>query len=662
MRQFYLRAVACAFWAWLFGGVWCFAHRTDSLHSFHSLSEVEVTAVAAGGESGSTVPLQALQSADFARLGLSGAADALKRMAGVQVHDYGGIGGLKTVSVRGLGAKHTAVTYDGIALGTSQSGIVDIGRFTLDNVSQLSMEVGQSNIFAPARSFASAGAVNITTVAPEKNRIVAKATAGSFGSVGGVLTGEWVASPVWSASGFVNAQSATGDYPFELVNGVLTSKLRRTNSDVQNITAEGNLFGNFGERGRLQAKVHFHDSERGLPGSVKYYARGNNERLWDDNLFLQAAYKVAVNENLLLRALAKYNYSFTRYIEINNIYAAGRQVDANTQNDYYASFGAHYTLSRGFSISVASDYEYSALKNNFSLSKSPVRHNWQGVVAAQYENKALEAVVSLLSTVVSDRLQNATSPATRKRLSPALSLAWQPLHSVPLRLRASVKDAYRIPTFADLYYLRLGNVGLRPERATLLNAGFVCDATIGRSFSLSFTLDGYINNVRDKIVALPTMYIWRMQNYGKVRIKGLDATLHSTLLLPCDASLQVDATYSYCRAADNSNPAARNYGHQLPYTPRHTATGSLTLNNRWVNLSWLLTAAGKRYMLPLNSAENEMAAYVEHSLSANKEFLVGGVGVRLQGELLNFTNVNYDIIRYYPMPGRSWRLSAIVTF
>ena len=662
MRQFCFCAVACAFLAWLCGGVACFAQRPDSLHSSRSLSEVEVTAVAAGSESGSTVPLQAMQAGDFSRLGLVGVADAVKRMAGVQVHDYGGIGGLKTVSVRGLGSKHTAVTYDGVAVSASQSGIVDIGRFALDNVSQLSMEVGQGNIFAPARAFASAGAVNITTVAPETNRVTAKATAGSFGTVGGVLTGEWVAGPVWSASGYVNAQSATGDYPFELVNGALTSKLRRTNSDVQNLTAEGNLFGNFGEGGRLQAKMHFYDSERGLPGSVKLYARGNNERLWDDNFFVQAAYKVAVGENLLLRALAKYNYSFTRYIEVNNIYASGRQVDVNTQNEYYASVGACYSLPRGFSLSASGDFELSTLKNNFVASKSPVRHNWQGVVAAQYESKTFEAVASLLATVVRDRLKNATSSGSKKRLSPSLSLAWRPLRSVPLRLRASVKDAYRVPTFADLYYLRLGNVGLRPEKATLFNAGFTYTGAIGRAFSFSFTVDGYINNVRDKIVALPTMYIWRMRNFGKVRIKGLDATLHSTLQLPCDVSLLLDASYSYCQAVEKSDPTARNYGHQLPYTPQHTATGSLTLNNRWVNISWLFTAAGKRYMLPLNSAENEMAAYVEHSLSAGKDFLIGGVGLRLQGELLNFTNENYDIIRYYPMPGRSWRLSAVITF
>ena len=48
---------------------------------------------------------------------------------------------------------------------------------------------------------------------------------------------------------------------------------------------------------------------------------------------------------------------------------------------------------------------------------------------------------------------------------------------------------------------------------------------------ISFTLDGYYNDVTDKIVAFPTTYAWKMANYGKVHAAGVDATLarHCTL-------------------------------------------------------------------------------------------------------------------------------------
>lgn len=89
-------------------------------------------------------------------------SDAVKHFAGVTVKDYGGIGGLKTVSLRSLGAQHTTVSYDGIAVTDCQTGQVDIGRFSLENVDRLMLSNGQNDqIFQPARLFASAGVLNI---------------------------------------------------------------------------------------------------------------------------------------------------------------------------------------------------------------------------------------------------------------------------------------------------------------------------------------------------------------------------------------------------------------------------------------------------------------------------------------------------------------------
>lgn len=36
---------------------------------------------------------------------------------------------------------------------------------------------------------------------------------------------------------------------------------------------------------------------------------------------------------------------------------------------------------------------------------------------------------------------------------------------------------------------------------------------------LSVTVDGYYNDVTDKIVAFPTTYAWKMANYGKFMLR-----------------------------------------------------------------------------------------------------------------------------------------------
>ena len=60
----------------------------------------------------SALPTQILTEKAIQNLNALQISDVVKHFSGVTVKDYGGIGGLKTVSVRGLGASHTAVGYN----------------------------------------------------------------------------------------------------------------------------------------------------------------------------------------------------------------------------------------------------------------------------------------------------------------------------------------------------------------------------------------------------------------------------------------------------------------------------------------------------------------------------------------------------------------------
>ena len=73
----------------------------------HQLREVTVTESRRQHVVTSTAPLHILDSDEMLSLGVTDVADALHRIPGVTLRDYGGAGGLKTVSVRGFGAKHT---------------------------------------------------------------------------------------------------------------------------------------------------------------------------------------------------------------------------------------------------------------------------------------------------------------------------------------------------------------------------------------------------------------------------------------------------------------------------------------------------------------------------------------------------------------------------
>ena len=84
----------------------------------HQLQEVTVTESRRQHSLTSTAPMHIIDSEQILMLGITDVADALHRIPGVTLRDYGGAGGMKTVSVRGFGAKHTGVSYDGIIVST----------------------------------------------------------------------------------------------------------------------------------------------------------------------------------------------------------------------------------------------------------------------------------------------------------------------------------------------------------------------------------------------------------------------------------------------------------------------------------------------------------------------------------------------------------------
>ena len=617
----------------------------------------------------SATSIQVLSKEDLRNLGLQNMGDAVKRFAGTNVRDYGGIGGLKTVSVRNLGAAHTAVSYDGVAISNTQAGQIDIGRFSLDNVSSLSLAVGQDeNMLQSARLYASAGVLNIETERPqfEENQrsiIQMQMRGGSFGYLTPSIRYWQKMGESTSFSANASYLQADGSYPFKFKNGKYMTEEKRYNSDIESYQGEANLFHTFKDESELSAKAYYFRSERGLPGAVILYNPETDERLWDENFFTQAKYKKEFSAKWKFQAQGKYNYSWNKYEDYGVEYQGGKQTNINRQHEFYFSAVVCHQMSSRFQFSVAQDGAINTLHTNGANSPEPTRYTSLTALNARYQHDRLKALGTLVATYITENVKTGNTPEDHKRLSPTLSLSWQPWEDEQLFVRAMYKNTFRVPTFSDLYYLRVGNTNLKPEKATEYTLGMTWS---GKPFSftdfVSLTLDGYYNEVDDKIIAFPSTYVWKMQNYGKVHITGIDVTLATALPISGRMNLNISGNYSWQKAIDVTNPEAKNYKHQLPYTPKHNGNLSATLEMPWVNIGYTMNMVSKRYYLAQNIADNEIDGYNEHTATLWREFSFAKSKLRMQAEIINLTDAQYDVIKYYPMPGRSWRLTGTITF
>ena len=119
---------------------WPEAYGQTPQDSLYHIREVVVTGRVVRRE---VIPVQELSGERLQRLNSHNVADALRYFSGIQIKDYGGVGGLKTVNIRSMGTNHVGVFYDGIELGNAQNGTVDLGRFSLDNMESVTLYNGQ---------------------------------------------------------------------------------------------------------------------------------------------------------------------------------------------------------------------------------------------------------------------------------------------------------------------------------------------------------------------------------------------------------------------------------------------------------------------------------------------------------------------------------------
>ena len=645
----------------------------DSLRT-HTIEDVVVTAERSRTANVfSTIPVQSFNGDDIRLMGLQNLADAVKKFAGTSVKDYGGIGGMKTVSVRNLGAQHTAVSYDGIVVSNTQAGQIDIGRFSLDNVSLLSMAVGQSSdMLQSARHYASAAVMGISTAQPlpaDKSSLLRIGlSGGSWGQINPKvrlwqrLSGSSVLS--------INADymRADGTYPYTLVNGLESTRERRENSGISQWHVEGNVNTSFSDSSRLDVKAYYYRSSRGLPGSVILYNNESNEHLWDENLFAQAIYNKRWNEQWQWVARAKYTHSWNKYEDYNIKYTNGRKEELNSQDEYYASATINWQPLRWLSMSLAEDAAFNKLRTTVNGSPNPLRFTSLTALAAKLRIGRLTAEGNMVMTYATESLTESEkyslkTPDDRKHLSPSLSLSWRILPEEALYIRALYKSTFRMPTFNDLYYLQIGNTSLRPEKAHEYGIGITWNSRrTGCLKYIALTADGYHNNVTDKIVAFPSTYIWKMVNFGKVEIWGVDATVATEVDIARKTCAVLSASLSFQDAQDKT-PGSATYGSQLPYTAKVSGGISLILNTPWLTVGYSATGQGKRYSMAQNIREYQLPAYMEHSVSISRSFVIGNSSnINLQLSVNNITDEQYEIIKYYPMPGRSLTASATVEF
>lgn len=623
------------------------------------------------------IPVQTLSGLELERLGEHSVADAIRYFSGAQIKDFGGIGGLKTVNIRSMGTNHVGVFYDGIELGNAQNGQIDLGRFSLDNMEAISLYNGQkSSIFQPAQDYGSAGSIYLETKKPvfdDDRNYHLKATfkTGSFGVANPSLLWEQKLNKHVTSSLSTEYLHTSGKYKFTYsTQGGYDTTAVRKNGDVNAIRAEYGLFGKIKE-GAWSGKTYLYNSERGLPGAMVRGRLEHQDRQWDTNIFVQGSFQKSFGQySLLLNG--KYAYDYLHY-KADPTDILPDMENRYKQQEVYLSAANQYAILPCWDVSLSADFKYNKLNADLRDFVFPQRYTTLVAVATSLNLNRLKLQASVLGTFIQDKVKaSSVSMKDKSRFTPAITASYRPFGTEEFNLRAFYKKIFRMPTLNDLYYTFIGNAWLQPEYTTQYNVGATYTKRLEHLWlqKLEAQVDAYYIEVENKIVAMPTsnQFRWTMLNLGQVEIKGIDVALQGEWALGKEWRLGSRLSYTYQKAQDFTPPNKTQetneedyYGDQIPYIPWHS--GSLILNSSYKSweLNYSFIYIGDRYNQNANIPENFVQAWYTNDISVGKTFRWQKKTAKVNAEVNNLFDQQYEVVQSYPMPGINFRITFNIT-
>lgn len=401
--------------------------------------------------------------------------ELLSRVPGVQLRRFGGPGAPTELSIRGSTDSQVLVAFDGIRLGTAQSGRADPSTVPLALLERI--EVARGGGSAQAGSNAIGGVVDLVPLQPGgPTRTRSSAAHGAYGTWQGSL------ARTGSAAGFdyalaYDAFHSDGDWEFErlprrtgigVVQPVPRSAERINNENERHATLL-TLGRSFGERVHVTVRDHLFYQSRGTPGpdvggtaDAGQRAEAHERQLRHLGLARLEAAELG-GSPVGARLEVAHLWQRQRFRDPDPLSGLGGAIDVDDRN-------AALTLRGGLDGAFASGPLHQRLSTSLEHRRDtldaddfgdPHRDTLSWLV--QDDVSLLEGRVRIVPALRWDRTEDLDD-----QWIPRVGLLIEPIPGV--RLRANLERAWRAPSFDELYFpnqgfLR-GNPDLRPEEST----------------------------------------------------------------------------------------------------------------------------------------------------------------------------------------------------
>ena len=573
--------------------------------------------------------------------------ESLQYLPGIFIKDYGGLGGLKTVSVRGAAANQTLIMLNGIRLNSSQNGIADLSNLPLKLIGSMEIvRTGLSNVYG---GNASGGVINIIPDNQANNVYEINGSLGSFNEQFAAMSASGKLLNM-NVTAIAEYKHSNGDYPMNLLHYGENITVRRDNADFTNHSYAINADYHGANYNINSFLMHF-NSERGVPGAVlQGHIESPLSRMSESGTVAAINYDYLTEGGFNFNAGLNTGIKNMNYRDRNLIGIGGKELDNNFYSkDIFlmASVGREFDNTN---IKLSAEGFSSSLEGDMlspDVDKSPYRAGLSFALSADKRFQTGEICdISLFASARWDMF-NDNNPV----LSPFFAFMVEPF-GTNLKFKSSISRNFRMPSFNELYYLNYGTSGLKPETSISFNQSV--------NYKLSdfeFEVNYFNTSTDNLILSVPkSPAVWSAQNIGKSTSEGVELLASGIFL---DGVVGIDFNYTY-RIVKDMSSGTLNYGKDLVYTPNELININL-ISNLPYNIMIALNCNYSSFRYSLQSADPSsiLPEYYTLNLKIFKEFEIVTLLMKISASIDNLTDQRYAVVKNYPMPGRIFRFGLI---
>jgi iron complex outermembrane receptor protein len=588
-----------------------------------------------------------IDSSQITRYETQNLSELISASTPIFVKSYGQ-GSLATSSIRGASATHTQVMWNGVNINSPMPGQADFSQVPVFFIDKATVYYGPGSIFETSGGLG--GSINLETKTNWRNTLQAEVIQqfASFETINTSARIDVGNTKFQSSTRLFYTQSANNYEFYDIaVSRENPPLIERQNAAYKQTGLLQELAWNAGAKTLLWAKIWVQENYREIPPNMLVNAPDGNE----DSREQVARGIIGMDyfyKNASLKIQTGLLYSFMNYKnEISQINDDNTVTSSVTSASYNFHGIANLVITTGLAYN-----HHRAKSDNYSGLKY---RNEAAIYAGANYSIINRTFLNLL--IRQELIDGEPAPFT-----PSFGLSFKPVLDWGLLLKANIARNFKAPSLNDLYWSPGGNPDLLNETGFSYEAGLAYGQQLSK-VNLDAQLTWFHNNIDNWILWQPDSVFsyWTPSNLKHVLTQGVELSINANGdigKLTWRYSLQYAYTSAVNEDAVHDNDLS--VGKQLIYVPKNSLNQVVGIDMLGFGVNYTINYTGERFTTSDNS--RYLPAFTTQDFSMSKSMVIKKNTFNLRFAINNFTDTQYQLIAWQPMPGRNYSFSVKYVF